>query len=75
MRMEPPPSLPWAIGSSPAATAAAEPPLEPPGERTSSHGLSVGGWMSGSVIGIAPYSGVASLPRKTKPLARRRATV
>src|SRR6218665_1266758 len=30
MRMEPPPSLPCAIGTMPAATAAAAPPLEPP---------------------------------------------
>ena len=31
MRIEPRPSLPCAIGTSPAATAAAEPPEEPPG--------------------------------------------
>ena len=31
IRIEPPPSLPCAIGTIPAATAAAEPPLEPPG--------------------------------------------
>jgi hypothetical protein len=30
MRIEPPPSPPWATGTIPAATAAAEPPLEPP---------------------------------------------
>jgi hypothetical protein len=29
--MEPPPSLPAAIGTTPDATAAAAPPLEPPG--------------------------------------------
>ena len=33
IRMEPPPSLAWATGTIPAATAAAEPPLEPPDER------------------------------------------
>jgi len=33
IRIEPPPSLAWAIGTNPAATAAALPPLEPPGER------------------------------------------
>ena len=32
MRIEPPPSLAWPAGAMPAATAAAEPPLEPPGE-------------------------------------------
>ena len=31
MRIEPPPSLAWAIGNMPPATAAAAPPLEPPG--------------------------------------------
>ncbi len=30
MRMEPPPSLAWAMGTIPAATAAADPPLDPP---------------------------------------------
>ena len=42
MRIEPPPSLAWPIGTSPAATAAADPPLEPPVERVVSHGLRVG---------------------------------
>jgi hypothetical protein len=41
MRIEPPPSLPCAIGNMPPATAAAAPPLEPPGERSRSHGLRV----------------------------------
>jgi len=31
IRIEPPPSVPWASGRMPAATAAAEPPLDPPG--------------------------------------------
>ena len=42
MRIEPPPSLAWAIGTMPAATAAPEPPLEPPVERSRSQGLRVG---------------------------------
>ena len=42
MRIEPPPSLPWASGTMPAATAAAAPPEEPPGVRSVSHGLRVG---------------------------------
>ena len=41
MRIEPPPSLAWAIGTMPAATAAPEPPLEPPAERDVSQGLRV----------------------------------
>jgi hypothetical protein len=32
IRIDPPPSVAWATGTSPAATAAAEPPLEPPVE-------------------------------------------
>src|SRR2546428_12664438 len=39
MRIEPPPSLACAIGTKPAATAAAEPPLEPPVVRVLSHRL------------------------------------
>src|SRR6266516_3961699 len=62
MRVEPPPSLPWAIGTMPAATAAAEPPLEPPGVRPRSHGLRVGPWRRDSVVGRIPYSGRAVLP-------------
>ena len=42
MRIDPPPSLAWANGTMPAATAAADPPLEPPGVRDVSHGLRVG---------------------------------
>src|SRR5580658_10082699 len=43
MRMEPPPSLPWAAGARPAATAAAAPPLDPPADRVRSHGVRAGG--------------------------------
>ena len=37
--MDPPVSVPSAIGAIPAATAAAEPPEEPPGVLSKSHGL------------------------------------
>ena len=36
MRIEPPPSPAWPMGTTPAATAAAEPPLDPPGVRVGS---------------------------------------
>ena len=49
MRIEPPPSLPCANGSSPAATAAPAPPLDPPAERVRSQGVRAGGATSGSV--------------------------
>jgi hypothetical protein len=42
MRIDPPPSPAWPIGTTPAATAAADPPLEPPGVREVSQGLRVG---------------------------------
>jgi hypothetical protein len=41
IRIEPIPSLPCASGTMPAATAAAEPPDEPPGVRSRFHGLRV----------------------------------
>ena len=40
--IEPPVSEPSAQGASPPATAAVEPPDEPPGTRSGSHGLCVG---------------------------------
>ena len=39
MRIEPPPSFPCAIGTMPDATAAAEPPLDPPADRARSCGI------------------------------------
>ena len=41
-RIEPPVSVPIAHGASRAATAAAEPPDEPPGTRERSHGFRTG---------------------------------
>src|SRR5690349_11117684 len=49
-RMEPPPSFAPAIATTPAATAAAAPPLDPPGERARSQGFRVGPHAEGSVI-------------------------
>ena len=67
MRIDPPPSLPWAMGTMPAATAAAEPPEDPPLERPVSHGLRVGPKASGSVVIDVPSSGAFVRPRTTKP--------
>ena len=74
MRIEPPPSLPCASGTMPAATAAAAPPEEPPGVRSVSHGLRVGPKRRGSVTGRIPNSGMLVLPTITKPASRRRRT-
>jgi hypothetical protein len=43
MRIDPAVSLPSAAATRPAATAAADPPLEPPAIRPSSQGLAVPG--------------------------------
>ena len=69
MRIDPPPSDAWANGTMPAATAAAEPPLDPPGVRVTSHGLRVGRKQSGSVVGMMPSSGELVRPMITRPAA------
>src|SRR5260370_294936 len=43
-RIEPPVSVPSEATASPAATAAADPPLEPPGTRSAASGLRTGTW-------------------------------
>ena len=72
IRIEPPPSLPWATGSRPAATAAAAPPEDPPGVRSRSQGLRVGPKMWASLTGRIPYSGSVVVPTRTNPAALRR---
>src|SRR6059058_182739 len=74
IRVEPPPSLAWAIGTIPLATAAALPPLEPPGVRSVSHGLRVAPKRAVSVVGRIPHSGSVVVPTITKPAALIRAT-
>src|SRR5580692_4460819 len=72
IRIEPPPSDPSANGHRQAATAAAEPPLEPPAVLTRSHGLCVGGKSPNAVVARLPNSGVLVLPSNTPPASRRR---
>ena len=67
IRIEPPPSLPCATGTIPAATAAADPPEEPPGVRCRSHGLRVGPNRRASLTGRIPYSGNVVVPTTMKP--------
>ena len=74
MRMLPPPSEALANGTIPAATAAAAPPLEPPGVRVGSHGLRVGPHAIGCVVGRLPISGLLVRPAITSPAALKRAT-
>src|SRR4029450_4963069 len=74
MRIEPPPSPPVASGTTPAATRAAEPPLEPPGVREVSQGLRVMPVSGPSVIPFPPNPGVVVLQKTPAPASRRRAT-
>jgi hypothetical protein len=74
MRIEPPPSLAWAKGTTPAAVAAAAPPDEPPLECAEVPGIAGRAKATGSVVGRKPYSGVDDLPITTSP-ARSKASV
>src|SRR5262245_30536091 len=72
MRTDPPPSVDVARGARPAASAAAEPPLEPPGERSRFHGLRLAPKSLLSVNAFQPNEGVFVLPTTIAPAARRR---
>src|SRR3954467_9972775 len=69
-RIEPPVSVPIASGASNAATAAAEPPPEPPGIRSRSHGLWVGPYAECSVDEPIANSSMLVLPRIGRPASR-----
>src|SRR6478735_3321988 len=73
-RMDPPVSEPRARGASQAATAAAEPPPDPPGMRERSQGLRVGPYAECSVDEPIANSSMFVLPSGTRPAARERAT-
>ena len=74
MRIEPPPSVARCSVPMPRAAAAAAPPLEPPGVRAVSQGLTVVPVRGLSVTPFQPNSGVVVLPMSTAPASRRRAT-
>src|SRR5207247_10813365 len=74
IRTEPPPSVAVARGTIPAARAAPEPPLEPPGDQSRPHGLPVG---PNAVLSVYPWnenSGTFVFPTTIAPAARRRST-
>src|SRR5918993_972277 len=73
-RIDPPVSDPRAMGANPAATAAAEPPDEPPGTRLRSWGLRVGPKAEFSVELPMANSSRLVLPMATAPAAARRST-
>jgi hypothetical protein len=68
-------SLPSAIGSRRAATAAAAPPLLPPHVLVTSYGLRVAPNTGLKVCDPAPNSGVLVLPIVIAPAARIRVTM
>src|ERR1700728_946148 len=70
IRVDPAPSLPSPIGPMPAATAAAAPPLDPPGVRSVFHGLRVTPKIGPSVWPLMPNSGVVVLPIMIAPAVR-----
>ncbi|MNY19660.1 hypothetical protein D3C86_1531030 [compost metagenome] len=69
MRIEPPPSVAWAAGTMPAATAAAAPPEEPPALCARFQGLRVCPHSCDSVVVVRPNSGTAVLPKASAPAA------
>ena len=72
--IDPAESVPVAPGTSPAATAAADPPLEPPVVRLGSRGLRDSGPSRFLVSPSSPNAGVFVLPTITAPAARSRET-
>src|SRR5688572_10838852 len=73
MRTEPARSLPTSNADRPAATAAAPPPVEPPGVRSRFHGLFVRPKIGLSARPSAESGGTLVFPISTAPAARSRA--
>src|SRR5436305_10124474 len=73
-RMEPPVSEPSAATAVPAATAAAEPPLEPPGTRDVSRGLRTGPYAEFSLEEPIANSSQFNLPSTIAPAVSSFAT-
>ena len=74
MRIDPPPSLPRDIGVRRAATAAAPPPVDPPGVRSVSHGLRPYSPSRFSQVPTSANSGTLVLPSGTAPASFTRST-
>src|SRR5437588_12189327 len=71
MRMEPPVSVPIVASAMPAATLAADPPLDPPGDRDGSCGLRAGPNAESSLVVPNANSCRFVLPMKMTPAWRR----
>src|ERR1051326_2147383 len=72
--MDPPVSEPSAIGTIPAATAAADPPLDPPGIRSVAHGFRTGPNAEFSLDDPIANSSQFVFPMTTAPASSSRAT-
>jgi hypothetical protein len=72
MRIDPPVSVPIVPSDMPDATAAAEPPLEPPGERDGSCGFLAGPKPESSLVVPNANSCRLVLPTNTAPASRSR---
>ena len=70
MRIEPPVSVPSVASAMPAATLAAEPPLDPPGDRDGSSGLRAGPNAESSLVVPNANSCRLVLPMMTAPASR-----
>ena len=70
IRMEPPPSVAVAIAAMPAASAAPEPPLDPPGDQSVPHGFVVVPYSAFVVNPANANSGWFVLPTTIAPAAR-----
>jgi hypothetical protein len=75
MRIEPPASVPVAMGTAPAASVAPEPALEPPGFFAGSHGLRVTPVRGELPVPFQPNSGVVVFPITIAPPSTSRATI
>ena len=70
IRIEPPPSLAWAMGTTPAATSAAAPAEEAPAVWSVDHGLRTGPSRGCSAEGRKPYSESWVFPSGISPVSR-----
>ena len=74
MRIDPPPSLALAAGNMPEATAAAAPPLDPPGVNPGFQGFRVMPYREFSVMETEPNSGELVRPHRTNPASTKACT-
>src|ERR1700722_4181150 len=70
IRIDPPPSLAWTIGTAPAATNAAEPDDDAPAVWSVFHGLLTGPSRGSPAEALKPYSDIWVFPNGVIPVAR-----